>query len=145
MYTTNLFLLATSVFTLALAQSTSTGMAPGSITISAYSAHPPGYTPSSVNTAIFPAFSGPSTTYTVPMNYNSTITAMVTASTSPKNNYTMVSSTTSTLSSASSAVVVATSTAPIAPISTKNAGAFRRVAGTGLVLGVAGSVFAVLL
>jgi len=84
--------------------------------------------------------SGASAKYTVPMNYNSTTAPMVTASSN-----TMASSTTPTLSSVSSAGVAATSTGPIAPVQTTNAGAFRRVAGTGLLLGVAGSVFAVLL
>ena len=149
---------------------------PGSMTVSSYSAHPPYYTPSYVDTATMPAISAApsytssassamtrtssmpwvitsaSTSYVVPTqpgtNYNSTYVPMVTAGSSPVSSYTMVSSTMptpSTLSLASSAAVAAATTGPVIPISSTNTGVFRRVAGTGLALAVAGSLFSVLL
>lgn len=59
-------------------------------------------------------------------------------------NYTMVTSAMSAGNTASSAAGGTTSTGPVLPISTTNAAPLRRVAGTGLVLIVAGSVLAVL-
>jgi hypothetical protein len=181
MHAFTLLLAAASLASVTVAQSSSTVLAtseisdgpaqaptttPGTMTIGSFSADPPGYTFSWVDTATMPAFSAPpsytssmssvntSTSYVVPTQpgtkYNSTYVPMpiVTASRSPASNYTMVTSSMpvpSTLSVVSSVAVAATSTGPSIPISSTNAAAVRRVAGTGLALVAAGSLFAVLL
>jgi hypothetical protein len=148
MYAPTLLLACASIFASALSQSTSTTHGPtvrdGTITVSSYSAHPPSYTPPPVNTAT----ESVRILYSTATNHSTTTAHNVTGSVSAVSNYTVVTSAISAgntiLGSVSSAAVATTSTGPILPISTTNAASLRRVAATGLVLIVAGSVFAVL-
>ena len=137
------FLFTAALASIAIAEYTSTATttaesSEGTKTITPYSAHSPGYTPPWVNTATMPAFSGaPSNTssWSSAKYHNSTHTLTATTS----------SSYYSTVSGESSATVAPTSTGPAIPISTKNAGTVRRVAGTSLALLAAGSWFSLLL
>lgn len=150
MYTPTLVAFA-SLWAFGLSQSTSSVLTAsqsptartGTDTVSAYSAHPPSYTPPAVNTATMSEPILYSTVIPSSAYHNSTITSKVTAS-----NYTIVTSARSAghtkVSSVSSGAVATSSTGPVLPISTTNAAALRKVASTGLALIVAGSVFAVL-
>src|SRR2546421_12486563 len=114
------FLFTAAFASIAVAQYTSTAATTvessgGSNTVTPYSAHSPGYTPSWVDTATMPAFSGaPSNTssWSSTKNYNSTHTS--------KSSYTVASSTMTTPASGSSDTVASTSTGPVIPISTTN-------------------------
>jgi hypothetical protein len=136
------FLFTAAFASIAIAQNTSAVSQShrGSMTVTPYSAHSPGYTAPWVDTATMPAFSGaPSNTssWSSTKYHNSTHTPIVTTS-----SYTTVSSTVTTPAYGSSG---ATTTGPVIPISTTNTGAVRRVAGTSLALLAAGSLVSLLM
>jgi hypothetical protein len=140
------FLFTAAFASIAIAQYTSTTATTpessrGTNTVTPYSAHSPGYTPSWVDTSTMPAFSGaPSNTssWSSAKYHNSTYA--LTATTSSSSQYS-----TASLTSGGSATVASTSTGPVIPISTTNAGTVKRVAGTSLALLAAGSWFSLLL
>jgi hypothetical protein len=142
------FLYTAAFASIAIAQYTSTTSTTaessrGTYTVTPYSAHSPGYTPSWVDTSTMPAYSGaPSNTssWSSAKYYNSTALT-VTTSSSSASLYSTVSSTVGGVNSATAY----TSTGPVIPISTTNAGTVRRVAGTSLALLAAGSWFSLLL
>jgi hypothetical protein len=142
------FLYTAAFASIAIAQYTSTTSTTaessrGTYTVTPYSAHSPGYTPSWVDTSTMPAYSGaPSNTssWSSAKYYNSTALTATTSSSSASL-YSTVSSTVGGVSSATAY----TSTGPVIPISTTNAGTVRRVAGTSLALLAAGSWFSLLL
>jgi len=141
------FLFTAAFASIAIAQYTSTTAesSRGTYTVTPYTAHSPGYTPSWVDTATMPAFSGaPSnaSSWSSAKYHNSTHALTATMSSSPASYYSTVSS---TMGGESTATVASTSTGPAIPISTKNAGTVRRVAGTSLALLAAGSWFSLLL
>jgi hypothetical protein len=142
------FLYTAAFASIAIAQYTSTTSTTaessrGTYTVTPYSAHSPGYTPSWVDTSTMPAYSGaPSNTssWSSTKYYNSS-TLTATTSSSSASLYSTVSSTVGGVNSATAY----TSTGPVIPISTTNAGTVRRVAGTSLALLAAGSWFSLLL
>lgn len=143
------FLYTAAFASIAIAQYTSTTSttaegSQGTYTVTPYSAHSPGYTPSWVDTSTMPAFSGaPSNTssWSSAKYYNSTALTATTSSSSAS----LYSTVSSTVGGVYSATVASTSTGPVIPISTTNAGTVRRVAGTSLALLAAGSWFSLLL
>ena len=150
---TNLFF-AAAFASAALAQYTSSAPAvsvptprTGTFTVSSYSAHPPGFTPSHVDTATMPSFSG-TTSYKNSSSTPSVVTSVGTSHVVPTQSGTTTPVVTSAVKASGTGNftgVAATSTRPTIPIASLNTGAFRQVAGSGLALVVAGSLFSVLL
>ena len=93
--------------------------------------------------------SQPSIATSMPSSYGYSNTTTMPVMTSPKSNYTIISSTQTAsglpTSFSMAASSVGTTTAPSASISTTNAGVMRRVAGTSMALAVVGSLVVALL